>query len=609
MESIRLVIWDMDETFWKGTLSEGEIEIPDSHKEIVIDLVKRGIMNSICSKNNFEPVKEILEACGLWQYFIFPEISWNSKGSALKKIVESVRLRPESVLFIDDNVGNREEARFYIPGIQVAGPEIIPTIIENPYFKGKNDDGLSRLKQYKLLEKKQDDKRNFESNEEFLRQSNVKVKIVRTGLLENLDRIEELNQRANQLNYTKVRLSKKKLEELILDQSIDTGYIQVEDKYGDYGIVGFFALKAHYLLHFFFSCRTLGLGVEQWVYAQLEFPEIETVGEVATALAKDSVPAWINLETIQKKTKSMYSRNARILLIGGCDLEQTAFYLEQTGIRFISQFNYLVNGRFECHPECSEIIRGSVEYTDEEKKYLVKECPFYDELTFKNRLFSEQYDVIIYSPLIDMSIGVYASKAYPRLVALYGNINFPELVNHGYMNLEEQAEFQQKFLFKGKMDIKRFEENLQWIRMHIPEKTKLVFLNGSIINVKHPYEPERYKVHMEMNEVLQQFCQTSNNTYLIDITKLIKNGSDHTDNIRHYTRNIYFKIANEVILFLKENKYIDTSVQFKIQKQLKPNMRYEVKRLMRKAGLLGTAYKILSKIRKIQVEGDQKGGI
>lgn len=38
MEDIRLIIWDMDETFWNGTLTEGEIEIPDAHKELIPEI-------------------------------------------------------------------------------------------------------------------------------------------------------------------------------------------------------------------------------------------------------------------------------------------------------------------------------------------------------------------------------------------------------------------------------------------------------------------------------------------------------------------------------------------------------------------------------------------
>jgi hypothetical protein len=48
-ETIKLVIWDLDETFWRGTLDEGGItQYVQAHHDIVVELAQRGIMSSIC---------------------------------------------------------------------------------------------------------------------------------------------------------------------------------------------------------------------------------------------------------------------------------------------------------------------------------------------------------------------------------------------------------------------------------------------------------------------------------------------------------------------------------------------------------------------------------
>ena len=49
-EKIKLIIWDLDDTFWKGTLSEGGVIIPDEHINLIKNLTDAGIVNSICSK-------------------------------------------------------------------------------------------------------------------------------------------------------------------------------------------------------------------------------------------------------------------------------------------------------------------------------------------------------------------------------------------------------------------------------------------------------------------------------------------------------------------------------------------------------------------------------
>ena len=41
-EPVRLVVWDLDETFWRGTLVEGGIrEYVQAHHEIVVELARR----------------------------------------------------------------------------------------------------------------------------------------------------------------------------------------------------------------------------------------------------------------------------------------------------------------------------------------------------------------------------------------------------------------------------------------------------------------------------------------------------------------------------------------------------------------------------------------
>lgn len=48
-------------------------------------------------------------------------------------------LRPENVLFINDNASNRGEAEFYCPDIMTASPEILPILFNNVDIIGKDD--------------------------------------------------------------------------------------------------------------------------------------------------------------------------------------------------------------------------------------------------------------------------------------------------------------------------------------------------------------------------------------------------------------------------------------------------------------------------------------
>ena len=244
LNRIKLIIWDLDDTFWSGTLSEDEnIDRIIDNEDLVRALSYRGIVNAICSKNEEKQVKDkLLEMGDIKEFFVFNSINWEPKGNRIKKMIEDMNLRPSNVLFIDDNHMNLEEAKYYNPGLLVDYPSCIPILKQNLKNIGKDDYSLSRLSQYKTLEEKVIEMDNYNNNDDFLRDSDIVVEIVEDCKSE-VDRISEMILRTNQLNFTKERISKDELVNLLNDTKYRNGYIKAKDKFGDYGIVGFFFIK------------------------------------------------------------------------------------------------------------------------------------------------------------------------------------------------------------------------------------------------------------------------------------------------------------------------------------------------------------------------------
>jgi FkbH-like protein len=312
LEPVRLVIWDLDETFWRGTLTEGGIDYIEAHHDIVTELARRGIVSSICSKNDIAPVRDLLTEKGIWDYFIFPSIDWTPKGQRLAALVEAVQLRPQTVLFIDDNPMNRAEALQSVPGLQVADETTISAMLDNPLFRGKDDSALTRLAQYKLLERRQADERETTAaaggdNLAFLRGSGIKVSIEH-DLEPHLDRAIELINRTNQLNFIKKRLpedqaaARAELREILASHIVQAGIVRVRDNYGDYGYCGLYIMRnqrhtGKKLLQFCFSCRILNMGIETWLYRRLDRPQLTVHGEVLTNLFDEAYEIdWISVE-------------------------------------------------------------------------------------------------------------------------------------------------------------------------------------------------------------------------------------------------------------------------------------------------------------------------
>ena len=157
LNSIKLVVWDLDECFWQGTLSSSEpIRPVQENLDAVRKLTDAGIINSICSKNDYSEAKaKLIELGGIWDFFVFPSIDWTPKGERLRKNISLMKLRPNNVLFIDDNAANLNEAKFYMPEIKLLKVEELPDLYAGVEKMSRSDAEHRRLEQYKILERKE----------------------------------------------------------------------------------------------------------------------------------------------------------------------------------------------------------------------------------------------------------------------------------------------------------------------------------------------------------------------------------------------------------------------------------------------------------------------
>lgn len=602
-DKIKLVIWDLDETFWSGTLSEGKVSIPKKHRDLLLRLTDIGIVNSICSKNDWLQVKQALERQKLLDYFVFPSVNWEAKGGRVKQLIQDMRLRPANVLFIDDNPSNREEVRYFCPEIMLAEPSEIPNLLCDAMAAEVRDPEHKRLHQYRVLEEKYASKSQYASNEAFLMESNIQVTIS-TDCQKQIERIHDLLFRANQLNFTKLRSSTEEIQDLLADSSVQAGYVSVTDRFGDYGIVGFYALKDDALIHFTFSCRTLGMGIEQYVYNILNRPKLEIVGEVISDLSNPELPKWINQQKILPKKDKMEIQNLKnhsVLIKGPCDLFQIFPYIAQTEM-IDTEFTHVVDGglTIESTGHTTHIVEA-LRLTDVQKERVVSEVPFTAKDIYNKNIYTNNYKVVILSILADANLGVYRRKNTGERFAfleylhpITDRASWDGLIrgeyNCGGFHFTEQIlqKFAQDYEFIGRNSPEQIVENLQYIRANLPKDCVLaIMLGGELYYEKNtfPAYQDRHIVHRRINQAIRNFADETENVRLIDVNQYLVDQSSFYDHFNHYIKPVYYQLAKEIVELINEctgSDIRETSklkiVQIRLKEMLAP-IYYKLRRM------------------------------
>ncbi len=550
---IKLVIWDLDNTLWDGILDEGEVVPRKRVAEMIVELNDRGILNSVCSKNDSRKAAAKLRELSLADEIIFPAIAWEPKGYMVKSILEDFQLRAENVLFIDDEEANLNEVSFYNPGINTlnAGSDNVDDVL-NRILAENNLDGRKRFTQYKNLEKKNIARKEFGDNKLFLRESEISISLdFRCG--QYLERIEELINRTNQLNFTKNRLSTTELEEVIGGTN-ENFVVLARDKFGDYGLIGFVSLRqnTHELEHFVFSCRVLNMGIEQYVYDKLGCPAIEVAGEVSARLVEGGAVDWVrevepNNSTASKTGEKLPS----ILIAGGCDLFQLHHFLKsQAGID--TYFNYPSEKYgVELHRDSLIYLYGSRYYSRKQHETIIENFPFVEQDFFAfPRL--DKYDLVIYSPLVDYVQNTYAYREDPGVVISWGDFTNPTGYIYDEKKFLESAgltdaaivELSSKWVPLGPISPADFSSRLKSVFGDY--KGKLILVGGA--SEYFPGGQEKYiEQHVRLNKALKSFQEIRPDTFFVDIDSFLSGPGDFAGSVRHYQKVVYSRLAQHIV--------------------------------------------------------------
>ncbi|WP_306213848.1 HAD-IIIC family phosphatase [Actinoplanes sp. RD1] len=265
--TVKCLVWDLDNTLWQGTLLEdGVVTVPEAIRQTVVELDRRGILQSVASRNDHDHAWQRLEELGLAEYFVVPQIGWGRKPDSLRAIADELQFAPGTLAFIDDQPAELAEVEHHLPEVrrylapratELTGlPEFSPATV--------TVDSRRRREMYQAKFRRDSDREAYQgADDDFLRSLELVMTIGRAGD-EDISRLEELTLRTSQMNATGVHYSDADLRALLDDPGFEVLVINLTDRYGPHGAVGVLLLARHesvwQIKLLATSCRVVSFG-------------------------------------------------------------------------------------------------------------------------------------------------------------------------------------------------------------------------------------------------------------------------------------------------------------------------------------------------------------
>jgi FkbH-like protein len=274
-KKVKCVVWDLDNTLWDGILVEDgpdRLRLKPGIGEVIRELDRRGILLSIASKNNPEDALRVVKKFALNDYFLCPQISWQPKSQGIKNIAQQLNIGLDTLLFVDDSTFELEEVAAACPQVRISSAE---QYLSLPQRSDCNvpvtDESRERRHLYQVETGRQAIAQNFSDDYmAFLRHCEIRLN-VRPMTEENLERVHELTQRTNQMNFSGNRYDRGVLREILSNPAFDTFVLSCEDRFGSYGVIGFSIVDRRQprMTDLMFSCRIQSKRVEHAFLARV----------------------------------------------------------------------------------------------------------------------------------------------------------------------------------------------------------------------------------------------------------------------------------------------------------------------------------------------------
>lgn len=287
--SKKCVILDCDNTLWGGVVGEDGLNgiKLDKHsypgraffdfQKNLLYLYERGVLITLCSKNNEEDVWEVLDnhpySLLKRSHLAGWRINWENKVQNIESLARELNIGLDSMVLVDDSPVECGQVKQYLPDVTVITvPQKLytypPLLLRDGLFDTLNfsSEDKNRTQMYQSESRRKQDQKQFSNIDDYLAALEL-VETIHPIRPDEIARVAQLTQKTNQFNLTTRRYSEADIKRFADDPDAAIYVLYVNDRYGEYGLTGILIARFEddkcVLDSFLLSCRILGRKLEK----------------------------------------------------------------------------------------------------------------------------------------------------------------------------------------------------------------------------------------------------------------------------------------------------------------------------------------------------------
>jgi len=291
----KCLVLDLDNTLWGGVVgdlgydgilldpndAEGEAFL--AFQKYIVELKNRGVIISVCSKNDEANAKEpfdknenmILRLSDVSAFYA----NWDDKATNIRRIANELNIGTDSMVFFDDNPTERELIKEFLPEVRVIDVPEDPALYTRALDRAHafewtqlTKEDIGRIETYASNRARNALQEMCIDYDDYLVNLQMAIELKKLSDVD-MERFVQLTNKSNQFNLRTKRFSEAEVIGMQNDGSYELLTIKLEDRFSKYGIIGCVILRFEtdtcFIENWVMSCRVLKKGVENYTIEKI----------------------------------------------------------------------------------------------------------------------------------------------------------------------------------------------------------------------------------------------------------------------------------------------------------------------------------------------------